>query len=91
MASELQGERATEIPPLYTWRTLKNISDLPELLGRYHQGLRELSERPELLGPIFAKPQSKMNAPAKLHDLINVIDSEKWSSFDVDVNGEVYE
>ncbi len=91
MASELQPDEATEIPSLYTWGTLKKISDHRKLLDRYHQGLRNLSERPGLLGLIFTKPQSKISDPAKLHYLIKMIDSENWSNLDVDVKGEVYE
>jgi type I restriction enzyme M protein len=53
--------------------------------------LRKLSELPGLIGLIFTKPQSKINDPAKLHLLIQMIDSEEWSTLDVDVKGEVYE
>jgi type I restriction enzyme M protein len=44
-----------------------------------------------LVGLIFAKPQSKKNDPAKLHLLIQVIDSKNWSRLNVDVKGEAYE
>jgi type I restriction enzyme M protein len=91
MVSEQQRDEATEIPSLYTWGTLKEIKDHRKLLDRYHQGLRNLSVRPGLLGLIFTKPQSKINDPAKLHYLIRLIDSENWSDLDVDVKGEVYE
>jgi type I restriction enzyme M protein len=70
---------------------LKSINDDAKRLARYHQGLRKLSEQPGLVGLIFAKPQSKINDPAKLHLLIQMIDSEDWSRLDVDVKGEVYE
>jgi type I restriction enzyme M protein len=50
-----------------------------------------LSEFRGLIGLIFTKPQSKINDPAKLHLLIQMIDSEDWSRLDVDVKGEVYE
>jgi len=91
MASERQIDKATKIPTLYTWHTLKQIGDHKQLLKRYHQGLRNLSEHPGLLGLIFTKPQSKINDPAKLHYLIRMIDSENWSALDMDVKGEVYE
>ena len=91
MASEQQRDEVAEIPSLYTWGTLKKTTDHKKLLDRYHQGLRNLSARPGLLGLIFTKPQSKINDPAKLHYLIQMIDSENWSSLDVDVKGEVYE
>lgn len=60
-------------------------------LARYHQGLRKLSEQPGLIGLIFTKPQSKINDPAKLRLLVQMMDSTDWSKLDVDVKGEVYE
>lgn len=91
MAWEQRESGASEIPKLYTWRALQNISDNKKLLTRYHQGLRKLSEQKGLIGLIFTKPQSKINDPAKLRLLIQMIDSENWSKLDVDVKGEVYE
>lgn len=82
---------AGEIPMRYTWGALKDFTDNGKRLERYHQALRKLSEYPGLIGLIFTKPQSKINDPAKLHLLIQMIDSEEWSSLDVDVKGEVYE
>lgn len=79
------------IPSRYTWGALKKISDNTKRLERYHQGLRKLSEQPGLIGLIFAKPQSKINDPAKLNLLIQMMDSEDWSTLDIDVKGEVYE
>jgi type I restriction enzyme M protein len=91
MISEQKQDETNKIPSRYTWGALKNINDNAKLLARYHQGLRKLSEQPGLIGLIFTKPQSKINDPAKLRLLIKMIDSEDWSSLDVDVKGEVYE
>jgi len=91
MTWEQQQVGANEIPSRYTWGALKNLNDNPKRLARYHQGLRKLSEQSGLIGLIFTKPQSKINDPAKLHLLIQMIDSEDWSKLDVDVKGEVYE
>jgi len=91
MAWEQREAEASEIPSRYTWGALKNINDNAKRLERYHQGLRKLSERQDLIGLIFTKPQTKITDPAKLHLLIQMIDSEDWSSLDVDVKGEVYE
>src|SRR6266851_4824034 len=91
MTWEQQQVGAKMIPVRYTWGALKNIGDDAKRLARYHQGLRKLSEQPGLVGLIYAKPQSKINDPAKLHLLIQMIDSEDWSRLDVDVKGEVYE
>jgi type I restriction enzyme M protein len=91
MVWEQQEGGASAIPSRYNWGTLKKFSDNSKRLERYHQGLRKLSELPGLIGLIFTKPQSKINDPAKLHLLIQMIDSENWSALDVDVKGEVYE
>ena len=91
MVWEQRKSGASEIPSRYTWGALKNINDNAERLERYHEGLRELSEYGGLIGLIFTKPQSKINDPAKLQLLIQMIDSEDWSKLDVDVKGEVYE
>jgi type I restriction enzyme M protein len=82
---------ACRIPSRYSWGTLKKITDNGSLGRRYHQALRNFSEQPGLLGLIYAKPQSKINDPAKLRLLIEMIDKENWSALDVDVKGEVYE
>jgi len=91
MAWEQNLVGSSQIPSRYTWHTLKALSSDTKRLERYHQGLRKLSEQPGLIGLIFTKPQSKINDPAKLHLLMQMIDSEDWSRFDVDIKGEVYE
>lgn len=86
-----EQQTACRIPSRYSWGTLKKISDDESLGRRYHQALRNFSEQPGLLGLIYAKPQSKINDPAKLRLLIEMIDKENWSALDVDVKGQVYE
>ena len=91
MAWEQRSTSSNRIPTRYTWGALRRIDDNGKRLARYHQGLRKLSEYPGLIGLIFTKPQSKISDPAKLQLLIQMIDSEEWSTLDVDVKGEVYE
>ncbi len=91
MAWEQRQSGASEIPSRYCWGALKNVKDNAKRLERYHQGLHNLSKRRDLIGLIFTKPQSKITDPAKLQLLIQIIDSEDWSSLDMDVKGEVYE
>ncbi len=90
MAWEQRGKGLSEIPSRYSWGTLRSLDDA-SCLHRYHQGLRKLSEFSGLIGLIFAKPQSKINDPAKLRLLIQMIDGEEWSRLDLDVKGDVYE
>lgn len=91
MAWEQKQVGADLIPARYTWGALKKIDDNVRRLERYQQSLRKLSEQPGLIGLIFTRPQSKINDPAKLQLLIQMIDGENWSELDVDVKGEVYE
>jgi type I restriction enzyme M protein len=92
LACEQRGtQHGCRIPARYTWERLRSIPDNAELKRRYEQALRNLSTKPGLLGLIFAKPQSKINDPAKLRHLIRMIDEQDWASLDVDVKGEVYE
>lgn len=91
MVWEQRHAGMTEIPTRYSWGALRGISDDAKRLARYHQGLRKLSEVPGLIGLIFTKPQSKINDPAKLQLLMQMIDSEDWARLDLDVKGEVYE
>lgn len=79
------------IPPRYNWNNLRSIPDNRKLKARYEQALQNLSKKRGLLGLIFAKPQSKIDDPAKLRHLISLIDEEDWNSLDVDVKGEIYE
>lgn len=91
MVWEHRQAEDSEIPVRYSWGALKSINDNTERMARYHQGLRKLSERPGLLGLIFAKPQSKISDPDKFRLLLQMIDSVDWSGLDMDVKGEVYE
>ena len=92
LAWEQRGaNRAHEISARYNWDKLRSIPDNRELITSYEKILKSLSKQPGLLGLIFTKPQSKINDPAKLRHLINMIDEEDWSSLDMDVKGEIYE
>jgi type I restriction enzyme M protein len=91
MAWEQRKTGENVIPARYSWDALKSLDNNVKCLERYHQGLRKLSESPDLIGLIFTKPQSKINDPAKLRLLIQMIDGENWSRLDLDVKGEVYE
>lgn len=91
MVSEDHGARGSVVPPAYSWSALKEIKDDAKLATRYQSALRKFSEMEGLLGLIFAKPQSKINDPAKLRLLIQMIDSEDWGGMGMDVKGAIYE
>ncbi len=44
-----------------------------------------------MLGIIFRKSQNKIQDPAKLKHLIELINAETWIGLDIDAKGEIYE
>lgn len=65
--------RDVGIPEKYSWPILKAKRGA-ELEGHYIELLRELGKRKDVLGQIFTKAQNKIQDPAKLYRLIDMID-----------------
>jgi type I restriction enzyme M protein len=82
--------RDTHIPRSCDWTTLKNKTGEP-LEAHYLTVLHKLGEEPGMLGAIFFKAQNKIQDPAKLSRLVQMIDAENWLSLDADVKGDLYE
>jgi len=82
--------RDVGIPEAYNWQSLKAKRGA-ELEGHYIALLRELAHKPGMLGQIFTKSQNKIQDPAMLYRVIDMIDQEKWTLLDADVKGEIYE
>lgn len=78
------------IPEQYRWPSLKARRGA-ELEAHYIELLRELGGRRGMLGQIFTKAQNKIQDPAMLYRVIEMIDQEKWTLLDADVKGEIYE
>jgi len=72
------------------WETLVSKRGA-ELEAFYVQMLRSLSTEKGMLGQIFTKSQNKIQDPAKLLRVINMIDQEQWSMMGSDIKGRVYE
>lgn len=72
------------------WETLsgKRGADLESF---YSQMLRTLSTEKGMLGQIFTKSQNKIQDPAKLLKVINMIDREEWNMMGADIKGKIYE
>jgi type I restriction enzyme M protein len=82
--------RKLSIPKEYDWESLTGKKGA-ELEGYYTTLLRELSHARGTLGQIFTKSQNKIQDPAKLFKLIDMIDKEQWSMMAADVKGSIYE
>ncbi|GCE85204.1 class I SAM-dependent DNA methyltransferase [Komagataeibacter diospyri] len=83
-------KRNVGIPAKYTWPSLKAKRGA-ELEAHYLSLLRELGARKDVLGQIFTKSQNKIQDPAKLYRLIDMIDEVQWVSMGADVKGDIYE
>jgi type I restriction enzyme M protein len=78
------------IPNGLDWQSLTTACGL-DLVAQYQFILSELGKKKGLLGAIFRKAQNRIQDPAKLKRLIELIDQEKWMFIDIDVKGEIYE
>ncbi len=83
-------KRKINIPDEYNWESLKSKTGA-ELETHYVKLLRELGKQKGMLGQIFFKAQNKIQDPAKLYKLVQLINEETWISVDFDVKGEIYE
>jgi len=82
--------RDTHIPKGYDWASLTGKTGQP-LESHYLAILNRLGREPGMLGAIFFKAQNKIQDPAKLSRLVQMIDAENWISLDADTKGDLYE
>lgn len=82
--------RQLPIPKKYNWNSLLDKKGA-ELEVHYITTLKELSNAKGFLGQIFTKSQNKIQDPAKLARLIDMIDKEQWSTMGADLKGKIYE
>ncbi len=82
--------RKVGIPKAYDWNSLKSKRGA-ELEVHYVTLLRELANKPGMLGTIFTKSQNKIQDPAKLSRLIELVNETKWVTMGADVKGDIYE
>lgn len=82
--------KASRLPEEYNWQSLLTREG-DELENHYRKLLQELGKGSGLIPVIFRKAQNKVQDPAKLRRLIDLIDGETWIGLDMDVKGEIYE
>ncbi len=82
--------RNTHIPKSCDWTSLRSKSGEP-LEAHYLTILHKLGQEPGMLGAIFFKAQNKIQDPAKLARLVQMIDAENWIGLDADTKGDLYE
>jgi len=82
--------KTSQIPDSYSWSSLQN-KDGDDLEKQYRTILDELGKGSGLIPVIFRKAQNKIQDPAKLKRLVELIDGETWIGLDIDIKGEIYE
>lgn len=82
--------RDTRIPAGCDWASLRGLTGQP-LEAQYLRVLERLGREPGMLGAIFFKAQNRIQDPAKLARLVQMIDEESWVGLGVDVKGDLYE
>ncbi len=82
--------RKIGIPKQYSWPEISRLKGA-ELETRYVEGLRELGRQKDMLGQIFTKAQNKIQDPAKLARLFEMVNSTDWLMIGADVKGDIYE
>jgi len=82
--------QVARIPRGLDWQSLLQ-KDGDELEVHYRHLLEDLSKEKGIIGVIFRKSQNKIQDPAKLRRLIELINGEVWMGLDVDVKGDIYE
>lgn len=78
------------IPAEMNWESLTEKSG-DELERHYNKILRSLGKEKGILGQIFTKSQNKIQDPAKLYKLIQLINAENWVGMGVKDKGDIYE
>ncbi len=82
--------RDVGIPAKYNWKSLTSKKGA-ELEAHYIELLRDLGTKKGMLGQIFTKALNKIQDPAKLSRLVEMIDDTQWVTLGADVKGEIYE
>jgi type I restriction enzyme M protein len=93
MAHEYTQEpynRPSQVPRSCDWTSLRGKTGEP-LEAHYLGALHRLGQEPGMLGAIFFKAQNKIQDPAKLARLVQMIDAEQWVGMGADVKGDLYE
>ena len=78
------------IPDGYKWKDIVDLSG-DDLLEKYEEILKDLSDEEGLIGTIFTKATNKINRPVMLKEVFKMVDSENWYMMEGDLKGAIYE
>lgn len=78
------------LPEDCKWKELTALSGT-DLVEKYEENLKELSECDGLIGTIFTKAANKVYRPVLLKKVIDMVAEENWYMMEGDLKGAIYE
>ena len=78
------------LPEGYKWKDLSVLSGT-DLVDKYEEILKELSESDGLIGTIFTKATNKIYRPVMLKKVIDMVSEDNWYMMEGDLKGAIYE
>lgn len=87
---KMANEKEIKVPLGCDWDSLKQKNE-KDILEHYTLMLSKLKGAPGILGDIFSHPIPRINNPKNLVRIIKLIDDEKWTDIDIDVQGAAFE
>ena len=78
------------IPDGYKWKDIVDLSG-DDLVEKYEEILKDLSEQEGLIGTIFTKATNKINRPVMLKEVFKMVAGENWYMMEGDLKGAIYE
>ena len=80
----------SSIPDGYKWKDIVDLSG-DDLVEKYEEILKDLSEEEGLIGTIFTKAVNKINRPVMLKEVFKMVNGENWYMMEGDLKGAIYE
>lgn len=78
------------IPDGYKWKDIVDLSG-NDLVEKYEEILKDLSEKGGLIGTIFTRATNKIDRPVMLAEVFKMVAGENWYMMDGDLKGAIYE
>lgn len=80
----------SSVPEGYKWKDIVDLSG-DDLVEKYEEILKDLSEQDGLIGTIFTKATNKIDRPVMLKEVFKMVAGENWYMMQGDLKGAIYE
>ena len=80
----------SKIPDGYKWKDFCSLNG-EDLVEKYEEILKKLSQEKGIIGTIFTKAQNKIDRPVHLAKVIEMVSEQNWYMMEGDFKGALYE